>query len=196
MYGAGEYDIAGFAVGAVEKDLYIDGSAAKPGDKIIGLPSSGVHSNGYSLVRKLIADNNIDVKAETLDGDKLIDLLLEPTRIYVRQVQSLMEKVDVKAMSHITGGGFIENIPRALPEALGAEVSVENIKLPKIIDWLLALGNIEAEEAYNVFNMGIGFILVVNPEDADQAIGHLHSIGEEAVLIGEVTKNKGITIHD
>ena len=93
MYGAGEYDIAGFAVGAVEKDLYIDGSAAKPGDKIIGLPSSGVHSNGYSLVRKLIADNNIDVKAETLDGDKLIDLLLEPTRIYVRQVQSLMEKV-------------------------------------------------------------------------------------------------------
>ena len=151
---------------------------------------------GYSLVRKLIADNNIDIEKETLDGDKLIDLLLEPTRIYVRQVQSLMEKVDVKAMSHITGGGFIENIPRALPETLGAEVSVENIRLPKIIDWLLALGSIEAEEAYNVFNMGIGFILVVNAEDADQALDHLRSAGEEAVLIGEVTDNKGITIHD
>lgn len=155
-----------------------------------------MHSNGYSLVRKLIADNDIDVETETLDGDKLIDLLLEPTRIYVRQVQSVMEKVDVKAMSHITGGGFIENIPRAIPETLGAEVTTENIRLPKIIGWLMKLGEIDIEEAYNVFNMGIGFILVVDSEDADTAIGHLHSIGEEAVLIGEVTGNKGITIHD
>src|SRR5699024_8892783 len=139
---------------------------------------------------------DIDVETETLDGDKLIDLLLEPTRIYVRQVQSVMEKVDVKAMSHITGGGFIENIPRAIPKTLGAEVTTENIRLPKIIGWLMKLGEIDIEEAYNVFNMGIGFILVVDSEDADTAIGHLHSIGEEAVLIGEVTGNKGITIHD
>src|SRR5699024_6205627 len=127
-----------------------------PGDRIIGLTSSGIHSNGYSLVRKLIADNDIDVNKD-LGGSAIIDQLLEPTRIYVKSVQALMRKVDVKGMSHITGGGFIENIPRALPGHLGADIDVSGIEVPRIISWLLELGEIDSREAYNVFNMGIGF---------------------------------------
>lgn len=194
MYGTGEYDIAGFSVGAVEKSLYIDGENVSSGDKIIGLPSSGFHSNGYSLVRKLLKDHAIDVES-ALQGDKIIDLLLEPTRIYVKPIQTLLKKVEVKAMSHITGGGFIENIPRALPENLGASVSAENIQMPKIIKWLMDLGNIDKKEAYNIFNMGVGFILVVDEKYAEKTLQILKEQGEEASMIGEVTNGKGINIH-
>ncbi len=194
MYGSGEYDIAGFAVGAVEKDAYIDGSAVSPGDKIIGLPSSGIHSNGYSLVRKLLADNDIDVNKD-LDGTPIIDQLLEPTRIYVKSIQELMKAVDVKAMSHITGGGFIENIPRAIPEYLGVSIDVADIEVPRIISWLMELGNIVPEEAYNVFNMGIGFIVAVDADDVDAAVNALESAGESPKVIGTVTKESGLEIH-
>ncbi|KKK33778.1 phosphoribosylaminoimidazole synthetase [Salinicoccus sediminis] len=194
MYGSGEYDIAGFAAGAVEKDEYIDGSGVKPGDRIIGLASSGIHSNGYSLVRKLIADNDIDVNKD-LGGRPIIDQLLEPTRIYVKSVQALVEKVDVKAMSHITGGGFIENIPRALPGDLGADVDVSGIEVPRIISWLLELGGIDSREAYNVFNMGIGFIVAVDENDADEALRALESAGESPQIIGTVTGESGVRIH-
>lgn len=194
MYGKGEYDIAGFAVGAVEKDEYVDGTAVKAGDKIIGLASSGIHSNGYSLVRKIIEDYNIDVTAD-LDGDKLLDLLLEPTRIYVKDVKALKEKVNIKAMSHITGGGFIENIPRALPEELGVKLDVSNVGVPKVLSWLLDKSGMKKEEAYNVFNMGIGFILVVTEDDAAEALSIIKDSGCEASVIGEVTAEQGIEIN-
>lgn len=195
MYGKGDYDIAGFSVGAVEKSKYIDGSGVSEGDTIIGITSSGVHSNGYSLVRKLIADNNVDLNS-TLDGETLIDLLLEPTRIYVKPVQALLEEVDVHAMSHITGGGFIENIPRAVPEHLGVDISVKDIEIPKIIEYLIELGDIDRDEAYNIFNMGIGFVVAVNPEDAEKTLDILTEAGESPVVIGEVTARKGISIHE
>lgn len=194
MYGPGEYDIAGFSVGAVEKSWYINSENVSAGDKIIGLSSSGVHSNGYSLVRKLLKEHAIDVES-SLQGDKIIDLLLEPTRIYVKSVQVLLKKVEIKAMSHITGGGFIENIPRALPENLGASISTENIQIPKIIKWLMNLGDIDIKEAYNIFNMGIGFILIVNEKYVEKTLQILQEQGEEASVIGEVTNGKGINIH-
>lgn len=194
MYGKGEYDIAGFAVGAVEKSAYIDGSTVKPGDKIIGLPSSGIHSNGYSLVRKLISDNDIDVN-KSIGGSPIIDQLLEPTRIYVKSIQSLMEKVDIKAMSHITGGGFIENIPRAIPEHLGVNIDVSGIEVPRIISWLMELGNIDSQEAYNVFNMGIGFIAAVDASDVETAVGALEDAGDAPQIIGTVTEESGLVIH-
>lgn len=194
MYGKGEYDIAGFAVGAVEKAAYIDGSDVKAGDRIIGLPSSGIHSNGYSLVRKLLLDNAVDVNKD-LDGRPIIDRLLEPTRIYVKSVRALMEKVDVKAMSHITGGGFIENIPRALPENLGADIEAGGIEVPRIISWLMELGNIDPQEAYNVFNMGIGFIIAVDEADVEAAVRALEDAGEAPEVIGTVTEESGLRIH-
>lgn len=194
MYGKGEYDIAGFSVGAVEKELYIDGSAVKPGDRIIGLSSSGIHSNGYSLVRKLIDEHDIDVE-ETLEGEKIIDLLLEPTRIYVKSVQALLEKVDIRAMSHITGGGFIENIPRAIPEDLGARLDVTDVEIPKVISWLIELGEINMKEVYNVFNMGIGFIAVVDASDEAAALSALTDAGETPSVIGTVTAEKGTVIN-
>ncbi|AKG73634.1 phosphoribosylformylglycinamidine cyclo-ligase [Salinicoccus halodurans] len=194
MYGKGEYDIAGFAVGAVEKTAYIDGSDVKAGDRIIGLPSSGIHSNGYSLVRKLLLDNAVDVNKD-LDGRPIIDQLLEPTRIYVKSVRSLMEKVDVKAMSHITGGGFIENIPRTLPDHLGADIEAGGIEVPRIISWLMELGNIDPQEAYNVFNMGIGFIIAVDEADVEAAVRALEDAGEAPEVIGTVTEESGLRIH-
>lgn len=194
MYGEGEYDIAGFAVGAVEKDEYIDGSQVSAGDKIIGLASSGIHSNGYSLVRKIIADNNIDVTAD-LDGDTLLDLLLEPTRIYVKDIKAVKEKVNIKAMSHITGGGFIENIPRALPEHLGVKLDVTDFEVPKVLNWLLEQGGIKKQEAYNVFNMGVGFVIAVSDDEAAAALDVLAVLGTKAAVIGEVTAEKGIEIN-
>lgn len=192
MYNKGEYDIAGFCVGAVEKREYIDGSTAAEGDKIIGLASSGVHSNGYSLVRKLIDDYGVDVE-ESLDGDKIIDLLLEPTRIYVKDVQQLKGEVAIRAMSHITGGGFLENIPRMMPEGLGAKIDTKAIEVPKIITWLMELGEISKKEAYNIFNMGIGFVIVVRPEDEART---LDLLGDDAAVIGEVVTDEGLAFHE
>ena len=195
MYAEGEYDLAGFAVGAVEKDQYIDGSSVKSGDKIIGLNSSGIHSNGYSLVRKILADNQIDVNSE-LDGENLLDLLLEPTRIYTKAVQNVKDKVNIKAMSHITGGGFYENIPRALPENLGAEIKTETIQIPKILSWLSETANLDINEAYNVFNMGIGFIMIVDEADVEETLSLLREVSYEASLIGTITSQEGLVIND
>ena len=195
MYAEGEYDLAGFAVGAVEKDQYIDGSSVKSGDKIIGLNSSGIHSNGYSLVRTILADNQIDVNSE-LDGENLLDLLLEPTRIYTKAVQNVKDKVNIKAMSHITGGGFYENIPRALPENLGAEIKTETIQIPKILSWLIETANLDINEAYNVFNMGIGFIMIVDEADVEETLSLLREVSYEASLIGTITSQEGLVIND
>lgn len=195
MYGSGEYDIAGFAVGAVEKNEYIDGSTVQAGDKIIGLSSSGIHSNGYSLVRKIIKDENIDVSTK-LNGKPLIDLLLEPTQIYVKDVKALKDKVNIKAMSHITGGGFYENIPRALPENLGAEIKTETIQIPKILSWLIETANLDINEAYNVFNMGIGFIMIVDEADVEETLSLLREVSYEASLIGTITSQEGLVIND
>lgn len=194
MYDEGSYDIAGFAVGAVEKSEYVDFDSVNAGDAIIGLPSSGIHSNGYSLVRKIIKDNNVDV-SKALNGTPLIDLLLEPTRIYVQQILKLQEDVKIKAMSHITGGGFYENIPRALPEELGAEVNVTDVKVPEILEWLIETGNIDRDEAYNVFNMGIGFMIVVDEKDKETALDNLKASGENPVVLGKVVDKKGLTIN-
>lgn len=194
MYDEGSYDIAGFAVGAVEKSEYVDFDSVNAGDAIIGLPSSGIHSNGYSLVRKIIKDNNVDV-SKALNGTPLIDLLLEPTRIYVQQILKLQEDVKIKAMSHITGGGFYENIPRALPEGLGAEVNVTDVKVPEILEWLIETGNIDRDEAYNVFNMGIGFMIVVDEKDKETALENLKASGENPVVLGKVVDKKGLTIN-
>lgn len=194
MYGSGEYDIAGFAVGAVEKNEYIDGSTVQAGDKIIGLSSSGIHSNGYSLVRKIIKDENIDVSTK-LNGKPLIDLLLEPTQIYVKDVKALKDKVNIKAMSHITGGGFIENIPRALPENLGVSLDVSNVKVPEILSWLLEQSGMTKKEAYNVFNMGIGFIIVIAENETESALNILKNLNTHAQIIGEVTAHQGIEIN-
>lgn len=194
MYGQGEYDIAGFSVGAVEKTKYIDGSNAKTGDRIIGLPSSGIHSNGYSLVRKWLEKYSVDVNEE-LDGTPIIDLLMAPTRIYVKSVLEVINSIDVKAMSHITGGGFIENIPRAFPEGVGIDIDVSDIKVPKVIEWLTSLGEMDMNEAYNVFNMGIGFILCVDAADVAETMEILESAGESPRLIGQVTEGSGLKIH-
>ena len=194
MYGENEYDIAGFAVGAVEKDQYIDGRATEAGDVIIGLHSSGVHSNGYSLVRKILKDNNTDLNKQ-LEGKPLIEHLLEPTKIYVKAIKALKNETTIKAMSHITGGGFYENIPRAIPENFGVKLDVSNVRIPKIINWLINKGEIDKKEAYNVFNMGIGFIVVVSSKDQEIAIDALKLAGEDPVVIGTVTDTKGVEIN-
>lgn len=193
MYGAGEYDIAGFAVGAVEKEDYIDGSTTAPGDIIIGLPSSGIHSNGYTLVRKILQDNNIDTN-DTLNGKSLIKHLLEPTKIYVKAVKHLKKHVSIKAMSHITGGGFYENIPRAIPKQLGVAIDTSHIEVPAIINFLMEKGNIDLKEAYNIFNMGIGYMIIISPEEQTAALRVLKDIGETPLVIGKVTDKKGVDI--
>ncbi len=165
MYHEGEYDIAGFCVGAVEKDEYIDGSNVSENDVIIGITSSGIHSNGYSLVRNLIKTSGINLEDQFDDQHSYLDVFLEPTKLYVKPVLSVLNKVKVKAMSHITGGGFIENIPRAIPDNMDANIDVNTYKIPKIFKWLQEQGEIEATEMYNVFNMGIGFVLIVDKND-------------------------------
>ncbi|MDN6656817.1 MAG: phosphoribosylformylglycinamidine cyclo-ligase, partial [Staphylococcus simulans] len=190
MYHEGEYDLAGFAVGAVEKDEYIDGSTVKPGQVIIGLASSGIHSNGYSLVRHLIKESGVDLNAEFDNGRTYLDTFLEPTRLYVKPVLAVKEQVKLHAMTHITGGGFYENIPRALPEGVTAEIDVQSFNTPKVFDWLQEAGKIATEEMYNIFNMGIGFTLVVDEADADKTLDILKDQNVEAFKIGKIVEGK------
>lgn len=180
FYPEGEYDIAGFAVGAVEKEKIIDGSSIKPGDALIGIASSGIHSNGYSLVRKLI--KNLD---EDFNGQKIGEVLLTPTKIYVKPVLRLMEDFNIKGMAHITGGGFIENIPRMLKEGLSAVIEKESFDVPPILNHLISLG-VEEEHMYNTYNMGIGFVLCVDVKDADNIVKNLEEMGEKAYKIGYI----------
>lgn len=188
MYHEGEYDLAGFAVGAVEKEAYIDGTSVKPGQIIIGLESSGVHSNGYSLVRNLIEKSGVNID-DTFDSNRTyLDTFLEPTRLYVKPVLAVKEAVQIHAMTHITGGGFYENIPRALPEGVTAKIDVTQFPTPKIFDWLQTQGEISTNEMYNVFNMGIGFTLVIDKENEQQALDILNEQQVKAYKIGEIAK--------
>lgn len=194
MYDVDEYDIAGFTVGAVEKSKLIDGSKVNVGDVLIGLASSGVHSNGFSLVRKIVfKDNQLDLnkKYDTLP-DTLGNVLLTPTRIYVKPVLEVLKNVDIHAICHITGGGFDENIPRALREGQGIFVDEHNWEMPAIFPFLEKYGKVNHREMFNVFNMGIGMVLMVNPKDADQTVKMFNELGEKAYVIGNVTDKEGV----
>ncbi|HAR6050283.1 TPA: phosphoribosylformylglycinamidine cyclo-ligase [Staphylococcus pseudintermedius] len=189
MYHEGEYDVAGFAVGAVEKDEYIDGSKVEKGDVIIGLASNGIHSNGYSLVRRLVAESGIDVN-DTFEGEQsFLDMLLTPTALYVSPVLTVKKDVQIKAMTHITGGGFYENIPRALPEGKTAVVNTASFPTPAIFNWLQAQGNIDTDEMYHIFNMGIGFTLIVAPEDEVAVHEILKNANVDAYTIGYIAED-------
>ncbi|MDF2530555.1 MAG: phosphoribosylformylglycinamidine cyclo-ligase [Clostridia bacterium] len=193
FYKKGEYDLAGFAVGVVDKDKVINGAEIKEGDVIIGLASSGIHSNGYSLVRKLFFDINnysIDEYVSEL-GCTLGQELLKPTRIYVKTILELAERYDIKGIAHITGGGFIENIPRTIPVGLKAEISLGSFPVLPVFKLMQKLGNMEDKEMYNTFNMGIGLVLVVNENEVEQVMLSLSEMKEAAYIIGKVTKGEG-----
>ncbi|WAV91730.1 phosphoribosylformylglycinamidine cyclo-ligase [Oxalobacter aliiformigenes] len=190
MYPDGEYDLAGFAVGAVEKSEIIDGRKIAPGDVVIGLASSGIHSNGYSLVRKIIDVTKPDLNAD-FDGRSLADALMAPTRIYVKPLLSLMADVEVRGMAHITGGGLVENIPRVLQDHLTAVLKKDAWNMPPLFGWLQKHGHVAEEEMHRVFNCGIGMVVIVSPENADKAISRLNASGETAYLIGEIRQRAG-----
>lgn len=197
MYDVDHYDLAGFCVGVVDKSKLKDSRNLKVGDVLIGLPSTGVHSNGFSLVRKvLFKDNHLDAHAiyEELDGQVLGDVLLTPTKIYVKAVSSLFDQVDIHAMSHITGGGFYENVPRMLKEGMGVRIDTKAFPRPKIFDFIQQKGNIENQEMYNVFNMGIGFVMAVDPKDVQKVQDALQAIGETSYVIGEVTDSGEVDV--
>lgn len=188
FYQDGEYDLAGFSVGIVDKDKIITGENIKVGDKIIGLASSGIHSNGYSLVRKAfleIAGYGLNDKVELLD-DKLGEVLLQPTKIYVKAVLKLIEEYTVKGIAHITGGGFLENIPRILSEGITAKINLNSWPVHNVFKALQSIGKIDNNEMYRTFNMGIGMILVIPEDDYKNVIDLANELGEEAYLIGEV----------
>ena len=191
FYPEDEYDLAGFSVGVVDKDKIIDNKSIKEGDVIIGLPSSGVHSNGFSLVRKVFDIENADIAKpmEELGGKSLGETLLTPTKIYVKPMLKLFEEVTVKGVSHITGGGFYENIPRSIPEGYGAKINKDSIRVLPIFKLIQKAGNISERDMFNTYNMGIGMSVVVNKEDAQKALEILHNNGEEAYIIGEIVKS-------
>ncbi|WP_020619102.1 phosphoribosylformylglycinamidine cyclo-ligase [Paenibacillus daejeonensis] len=195
MYGEGEYDIAGFTVGVVDKAKIIDGSTIAPGDAIIGLASSGIHSNGFSLVRKLLLEQSGYALTDTvdeLDGKRLGDVLLEPTKLYVKPALALIDKVQVKGMAHITGGGFIENIPRVLPEGVNAEINYGSWPILPIFELMQQKGSITNRDMFTTFNMGIGYMAVVPADQAEQALQILAEQGEQAYRIGTVTEGNRV----
>jgi len=196
FYPVDEYDLAGFSVGVVDKTKVLDNSKMKPGDVIIGLSSSGVHSNGFSLVRKVfdIENKNITVPVDALGGKSLGETLLTPTRIYVKPMLSLFDAVTVKGVSHITGGGFYENVPRSIPKHLGAKIEKSSVPVLPIFDLIQKTGNIDERDMFNTFNMGIGMIAVVAKEDADKALATLKAAGENAVILGEITDSEGVCL--
>ena len=189
FYPEDEYDLAGFAVGAVDRAKVLDNSKVKEGDAVIALPSSGVHSNGFSLVRKIFAEKDITSPREELGGRSLGEVLLTPTRIYVKPMLALFEKVTVKAVSHITGGGFYENIPRSIPKGLGARIEKSALRVLPVFDLIAKEGNVPERDMFNTFNMGVGMSVVVAAEDADEALGVLKAAGEDAYVIGEIVRS-------
>lgn len=195
FYPVGEYDIAGFAVGVAEKSKIINGSKIKPGDVLIGIKSSGVHSNGYSLVRKLFGEDMKELEKydEELQA-KPIDVLLTPTKIYVKSILALIEKVEVKGIAHITGGGFIENIPRIFPEGVGCEIDKSSYDVPTVFKVMQRRAEISDEQIYNTFNMGIGMVVCVDKKDADKTIAQLKSTGEECVVLGKTVAGAGVKL--
>lgn len=191
MYPDGEYDLAGFAVGAVEKADIIDGSKIVPGDVVLGLASSGAHSNGYSLVRKIIELAQPDLDAD-FHGRPLRDVVMEPTRIYVKPLLALMQSMPgvVKGMAHITGGGITENVPRILRDELTARIEASSWTLPPLFQWLQQAGNVDAQEMYRVFNCGIGMVVVVAADVADAVAAQLSAAGETVYRIGTIDSRK------
>ena len=192
FYPEDEYDLAGFSVGVVDKDKVLDNSTIKEGDVIIALPSSGVHSNGFSLVRKVFDVENSDIKKPVaeLSGKSIGEALLEPTKIYVKPMLALFDEITVKAVSHITGGGFYENIPRSIPEGFGAKIERAAIKVLPIFELIQKTGNIPERDMFNTYNMGVGMSVVVAKEDADRALEILKQNGEDAYVIGEIVKSE------
>lgn len=194
FYAEGEYDMAGFAVGMVDEDKIIDGKDISDGDVIIGLPSSGIHSNGYSLVRKVFFDNGKKSVGDTLDGlsRTLGEALLEPTKIYTKPIMAMLQQIKPKGMIHITGGGFYENIPRIMPKNLGVKITKDSWDTPEIFTVLQREGNIEDKDMFSTFNMGIGFMIIVDQGDVDMVTKILTDAGENPAVIGEVTNLKNI----
>ena len=190
MYADGEYDLAGFCVGIAEKSKVLDGSKVKAGDKLIGIASSGPHSNGYSLIRKIITYSHSSL-TDAFDGKTLGEALLEPTRIYVKSLLTLLDKVPVHAFAHITGGGLTENLPRVLPEELNADIDLKSWTFPDIFLWLQKQGNISQADMLTTFNCGIGMIVCVAKEDEKTTVETLQSLGETVFVIGEVVKSEG-----
>ena len=186
-----EYDLAGYTTGIVDKAKMIDNSRMKAGDVIIALASSGVHSNGFSLVRKVFDVENADLTSpvERLGGKSLGEALLEPTRIYVKPVLALLKEADVKGISHITGGGFYENIPRSIPDGLGAKIERSKVRVLPIFDLIAEAGNVSERDMFNTYNMGVGMSIVVAPEDAEKALKILRDSGEDAYSIGEIEES-------
>ncbi len=191
MYSQGDYDIAGFCVGVVEKANIIDGTKVAPGDALIALASTGPHSNGYSLIRKIIEVSEADVANEQLDGKPLSEHLLAPTKIYVKSVLAMLEKYEAHAISHITGGGFWENIPRVLPDSAKAVIDGSSWEWPLVFNWLQENGNVTTKEMYRTFNCGVGLIMAVPADQANDAIALLREHGEDAWQIGVVADRNG-----
>jgi phosphoribosylformylglycinamidine cyclo-ligase len=185
MYPDGEYDLAGFSVGVAEKSKIINGLSIAAGDVVLGLASSGAHSNGYSLVRKLIDVTHVGLKSD-FHGQPFADVVMEPTRIYVKSVLALMQSVNVKGMAHITGGGITGNLPRCLPEGVAARVKLDSWTRPPLFDWLQQAGNVTPENMLETFNCGVGFCVVVAAADADTALAQLAASGETAWQLGEI----------
>ncbi len=195
FYTSGEYDMAGFCVGSVQKSKMVNGSGIKAGDRLIGLQSSGVHSNGFSLVRKVIAmDNRVLAQHIDMLGKTLGEELLTPTRIYVKTVLTLLEQHEIKGIAHITGGGFIENIPRILPNGLGARIDLGSWEMPPVFNLLVREAKMMRDSAYNTFNMGIGMVLAVSPEQETEVLNAARELGEKAFVIGSVQEGEGVEL--
>ena len=189
MYNEGEYDLAGFSVGIVEKQNIIDGSKVKSGDTVIGLPSSGPHSNGYSLIRRLLKETKTNLN-DSFDDKTFADVLLAPTKIYVKPLLNLIKKLEVKALAHITGGGLTENIPRVLPPHLAVEINLSSWQKPNIFSWLQTAGNLTDQEMFKTFNCGIGMILILSQENKVQAFEILKLMDQESIELGMVSQRE------
>ncbi len=195
FYQPGEYDMAGFCVGLVDKEKVINGSGIVPGDVLIGLKSSGVHSNGYSLVRRLFGEDRASIEKYSEElGCTIWEALLTPTRIYVKTVLALIEKVPVKGIAHITGGGFIENIPRIFPKGVGGRIDRSSYEVPAIFRMMQKMGEMEDRQIYNTFNMGIGMVIAVSKEQAQAALDTLKALGEDPCVLGETVQGEGIVL--
>ena len=189
MYNEGEYDLAGFSVGIVEKQNIIDGSKVKSGDTVIGLPSSGPHSNGYSLIRRLLKETKTNLN-DSFDDKTFADVLLAPTKIYVKPLLNLIKKLEVKALAHITGGGLTENIPRVLPPHLAVEINLSSWQKPNIFSWLQTAGNLTDQEMFKTFNCGIGMIIILSQENKVQAFEILKLMDQESIELGMVSQRE------
>ncbi len=190
MYADGDYDLAGFCVGIVEKSEMLDGSKVQAGDKLIGLASSGAHSNGYSLIRKIIERNQASLD-EPFNGKTLGETLLAPTRIYVKSLLSLMKQIPIHALAHITGGGLTENLPRVIPDNLNAKINLTSWQFPAIFDWLQSNGNVSQEDMLITFNCGVGMVICIAPENEAAALNLLAELGETAFVMGEIIAGEG-----